>query len=98
MAKLALKPVGLLLLPFLLSSSLSAVTVTDPVGVVKITVEAGVSASQPTLTFLSTSMSQEVAYQGIVDSGSTGTITIGSDDWTVNQFNGFPHYAIVASG
>jgi hypothetical protein len=90
MAKLALKPVGLLLLPFLLSSSLSAVTVTDPVGVVKITVEAGVSASQPTLTFLSTSMSQ--------DSGSTGTITIGSDDWTVNQFNGVPHYAIVASG
>ncbi|MBT8043401.1 MAG: TIGR02597 family protein [Verrucomicrobiae bacterium] len=98
MTRLSFKTIGLLALPLIASASIQAQTVTDPVGVVKITIAAAAAADNPTYSFLSTSMSQEVAYQGVVDSGGTGTITIGSDDWTVNQFNGVPHYAIVASG
>lgn len=97
MIKIHLKPLALLAIP-LAFSALNAQTTTEPVGVVKIRIEAAVAADQPTYSYLSTSMSAEIAYQGTVSAGGTGTITIGNDDWTADQFATDPHYVIIASG
>jgi len=73
-------------------------TTTTPVGVVKITIDAAAAVGQPTYSYLSTSMSAEMVYQGTVTAGGAGTITIGNNDWTANQFATVPYYLIVASG
>ncbi|MFK7910978.1 MAG: TIGR02597 family protein [Akkermansiaceae bacterium] len=92
---------GIVALPLFLGTLLNAQTVTDPVGVVKIDINAA-TVSGPTFTFLSTSMSREVAYQGTVSSGATGTVTVSGASWSTNQFatdaTYASHYVIVASG
>ncbi len=101
MTRLAFPTLGIVALSLSIGTLLNAQTVTDPVGVVKININAA-TASGPTFTFLSTSMSQEVAYQGTVSSGAAGTVTLTGAGWTTNQFatdaNYASHYIIVASG
>ncbi|MEO6739431.1 MAG: TIGR02597 family protein [Chthoniobacteraceae bacterium] len=61
---------------------------TDPVGFVTLTIAGGGTPNNPKLTLVSPTLTQPIAWQGII-SGITGnTISVANNPWTVDQFNG----------
>lgn len=81
MAQFTFKPLGLLVLPFLFgNASLQAQTVTDPVGVVKLTVAAAPAVGQSKLTAISATLRGAVEHQGVATSVGTFSPQVGDPD------------------
>ncbi|MCP5537787.1 MAG: hypothetical protein H7A51_16325 [Akkermansiaceae bacterium] len=100
MAKTSLKPIGLLVLPLLFSASLQAQTVTDPVGVVKITIAGAPSVGQSKLTAISATLRGAIEHQGTATSvGSFATnsqpLNTGVTTWTAAQWTTVPHLCYI---
>lgn len=113
MARVTIKSLGIIALSPLLGTQLNAQTVTDPVGVVKITVAPAPSAGQTKLTAISATLRGAIAYQASAtsigaynaDAGSTPpnpdqTLTQTGAGWTTNQWTTEPHLCYIenASG
>lgn len=100
MTKLTLKPLGLLVLPFVCIASLKAQTVADPVGVVKVTIAAAPAAGQSKLTAISATLRGAIDYQGTATSIGTFATTsqplnTGVTTWTATQWTAEPHLCYI---
>jgi len=95
----SLKPLALLALP-LAFSTLSAQTTTDPVGVVKITIEAAPSAGATKLTAISATLRNSISYQGVATSigafaANAQPIETGVTTWTAAQWTTEAHLCYI---
>lgn len=108
MVKTPLHTLAALSLPILAGSTLNAQTVTDPVGVVKVTIEAAPSAGQTKLTAISATLRGAIDYQAVAtsvgafnaDAGNNPSnpdqpITQTGAGWTANQWTTEPHLCYI---
>src|SRR6266853_1539534 len=80
------------------SGAFAQTAATDPVGFITINVAAG-SAASPTLSLISPTLLQSVAWQGTIASVSGTTMTVSGTPWTAGQFGTTGQYFVeVVSG
>ncbi|NWK56222.1 TIGR02597 family protein [Verrucomicrobiaceae bacterium N1E253] len=97
---LKLRVLTSLILPLSLGTSLQAQTTTDPVGVVKITIDAAPSEGASKLTAISATLRNSISHQGSATAiGSFGanvqTLETGVTTWTADQWTTEAHLCYI---